>query len=82
VLEGGGSFSVCELHPYRQYLGGRATIRRDNETTEIHAFVHHISDFLDAAKRAGFVLENFNEYWHEEDSGKPPRIAAFLFRKS
>ena len=48
---------------------------------EIPAFVHHISDFLDAAMANGFTLERFNEWRHEEDEDKPPRLATFLFRK-
>jgi malonyl-CoA O-methyltransferase len=81
VLKDEGVFFVCELHPFRQYLGGRATFRLGEETREIHAFIHHISDFVRAAGQTGFVLEKFNEYWHEEDTGKPPRIAMFLFEK-
>jgi ubiquinone/menaquinone biosynthesis C-methylase UbiE len=81
VLKDEGIFFVCELHPFRQYIGGRATFRLGEEITEIHAFIHHISDFVDAAEQAGFVMEKFNEHWHGEDTGKPPRIAMFLFRK-
>jgi ubiquinone/menaquinone biosynthesis C-methylase UbiE len=81
VLKQNGAFFICELHPKRQYLGTKATIRRDEGTTDIHAFVHHITDFLDAANQAGFVSTQVNEHWHDEDTGKPPRIVAFLFGK-
>ena len=45
------------------------------------AFVHHISDFTNAASDSGLKLLKLNEYWHETDENKPPRIVSFLFEK-
>ena len=81
VLVNGGYFFISELHPFRQYLGTRANFQRHQETIEIPAFVHHVSDFFNAAKKSGFQLEDFQEWWHEQDQNKPPRLASFLFRK-
>jgi ubiquinone/menaquinone biosynthesis C-methylase UbiE len=81
VLAPGGSFFVSELHPFKQYLGSKATFQRDETRVEIPAFVHHVSDFLDAAARADLALTRFNEWWHEEDAGRPPRLVSFLFSK-
>src|SRR5262249_39772903 len=81
TLVEGGRFFVCELHPFRQYQGTQANFQRDQETTEIQAFVHHISDFIDAAESNGFALKRFKEWWHEEDQGKPPRLVSFMFEK-
>src|SRR6476659_3491077 len=47
--------------------------------TEIPAFVHHISDFVNEASRPGLKLLKLNEYWHEQDQGKPPRIVSCVF---
>jgi ubiquinone/menaquinone biosynthesis C-methylase UbiE len=49
---------------------------------ESEAFIHHISDFLGAARTNGLVLDELNEWWHEEDAGGPPRLVTFLFKKS
>lgn len=81
VLVKGGYFFISELHPVRQYQGTKANFQKNLEVIEISAFVHHISDFFNAAKERGFRLEDFNEWWHQQDRNKPPRLASFLFRK-
>lgn len=81
VLVKGGYFFICELHPFRQYRGTRANFPRNQEVIEIPAFVHHLSEFFNIAKNHGFMLEDFNEWWHEQDQDKPPRLASFLFKK-
>ena len=77
----GGRFFICELHPFRQYQGTKARFQRDKNRIEIQAFVHHISDFLDSAEDYGLKLKKFREWWHQDDQGKPPRLASFLFEK-
>jgi ubiquinone/menaquinone biosynthesis C-methylase UbiE len=77
----GGRFFICELHPFRQYQGIKARFQRDRGTSEIQAFVHHISDFLEAAERNGFTLKGCREWWHEEDQNKLPRLVSFMFEK-
>ncbi len=81
VLVKGGYFFISELHPFRQYRGTKANFQRNQEIVEIPAFVHHISDYISTAKDCGFILEDFKEWWHEQDRDKPPRIASFLFKK-
>jgi malonyl-CoA O-methyltransferase len=81
VLERGGKFFVNELHPFRQYQGTKARFERADSTVEVEAFVHHISDFTNAASANGLKLATLNEYWHEADRGKPPRLISFLFEK-
>jgi len=80
-LVNGGLFFMCELHPFRQYQGTKANFERQREVRVIQAFVHHISEFLENAQSQGFVLQQFNEWWHEADAGKPPRLASFIFKK-
>lgn len=82
TLIGGGRFFVCELHPFRQYQGVQANFEHDAQQIAIPAFVHHISDFVVAAERAGLTLGRLREWWHTEDQGKPPRLVSFLFEKS
>jgi ubiquinone/menaquinone biosynthesis C-methylase UbiE len=81
VLEEEGRFLVNELHPFRQYEGKKARFSSGQGVTEIPAFVHHISDFVNAASANGLRLAKLNEWWHEEDQNKPPRIVSFRFEK-
>ena len=81
VLQNKGSFFVNELHPFKQYEGGKARFYREDETIEVEAFVHHISEFTNAANANGLTLVNLNEYWHEADQNKPPRLVSLMFRK-
>ncbi len=76
-----GRLFISELHPFRQYQGTKANFQRADERTEIPAFVHHLSDFLDAAATHGLTLKELREWWHAEDESKPPRLVSFLFEK-
>jgi malonyl-CoA O-methyltransferase len=82
VLRPDGIFLVNELHPFKQYGGTKARFERADQTIEVDAFVHHISEFIHVAEENGLKLEKFNEYWHEQDAGKPPRLASFIFVKN
>ena len=81
VLIHGGRFFVSELHPVRQYRGVQAQFNRDQGTTKIDAFIHDVTDFTAAARHNRLYLETINEWRHEEDKGKPPRLISFMFRK-
>ena len=81
VLEKGGRFLINELHPFRQYEGKKAVFERGEGVTEIPAFVHHISEFMNAASNNGLRLAKLNERWHTEDANKPPRIISLIFEK-
>jgi ubiquinone/menaquinone biosynthesis C-methylase UbiE len=81
ALKEGGRLFISELHPFRQYQGTKATFQRAGSQIQIPAFVHHLSDFLNAAGEAGLSLSSLKEWWHEEDQGKPPRLVTFIFEK-
>jgi len=74
-----GRFFICELHPFKQYLGSKAVFQRDQARIELPAFVHHISEFLGAAASAGFALAELKEWWHADDRNAPPRVVSFMF---
>jgi ubiquinone/menaquinone biosynthesis C-methylase UbiE len=80
VLMNAGQFFVCELHPFRQYQGTVARFQR-TETTEIPAFVHHVTDFINAGSAKRLSMVSMKESWHAEDDGKPPRLVSFVFEK-
>ena len=82
VLQNKGSFFVNELHPFKQYEGSKARFYRENETIEVDAFVHHISEFTNAASANKLTLVKLNEYWHETDQNKPPRLVSLMFIKA
>ncbi|MAU01718.1 MAG: SAM-dependent methyltransferase [Anaerolineaceae bacterium] len=80
-LAADGRLFISELHPFRQYLGGKARFQQGEETTFIPAHIHHASDFLTAAKANGLNLLALDEWWHEQDEDSPPRLITFLFQK-
>jgi ubiquinone/menaquinone biosynthesis C-methylase UbiE len=81
VLVESGQLFISELHPFRQYQGTQANFLRNQQRTEIQAFVHHISDFFAAAAANDLKLVQMKEWWHEEDQDKPPRLVSFVFDK-
>ena len=74
-----GKFFINELHPFKQYRGTKARFEHNEEIVEVEAFTHHISNFMNAAKASGLKLVELNEYWHEADQNKPPRLISFIF---
>ncbi len=69
----GGMFFVCELHPFRQYLGRKVNFQREQETVEISAFMHHTSDFFDVGRSSGFTIGELKEWWHPQNENSLPR---------
>ena len=81
TLRSGGRFFINELHPFRQYDGKKARFYRNEQKIEVDAFVHHVSDFLLAARNSGLALLHLDEYWHEADQNKLPRILSLFFER-
>ena len=79
VLHSGAHFFICELHPFRQYLGTQARFQRADDTKRIAAFTHHITDFTNAGLVNRLILKEMKEWSHEEDGDKAPRLISFLF---
>lgn len=82
TLRPNGIFLINELHPFKQYGGSKARFENRNEIIQVDSFVHHISDFMQAAESNRLSLDKFNEYWHEADKGRPPRLVSFIFMKN
>jgi malonyl-CoA O-methyltransferase len=76
-----GRFFVCELHPYRQMEGKKATFSLEGRKVTIQAFQHHISEFLKAATKADCELVVMEEWWHKKDEHEPPRLLSMIFVK-
>ena len=83
VLITGGQFFVCELHPTRQHTGGQAQFNntRTGERQRVTAFLHDVSDYVNAGLSSGFELQHLGEW---RDAGAPansqPRLLSLLFR--
>ena len=82
TLQPAGKFLANELHPFKQYQGTKARFERTGKTIEVEAFTHHVSDFINAATTNRLKLDMLNEYWHEADQNKPPRLISFVFEKT
>jgi predicted TPR repeat methyltransferase len=81
TLRHGGQFLINELHPFKQYGGTKARFERGAEIVEVDVFIHHISEFIHTAEKNGLKLLKFDEVWHADDAGKPPRLVSFVFGK-
>ncbi len=79
VLRPGGTLFLCELHPFKQYLGSKARFQHGDTTHVLPAFVHHTSQFVAAGSAAGLRLRDLGEWWHQEDTEAPPRLISFVF---
>jgi len=80
VLQVGGLFFVSELHPIKQYLGSKARFEEGGETQVLDCYVHHISDYLESAKLAGFECLDLQEWFDDNDKINPPRLVSFVFK--
>jgi ubiquinone/menaquinone biosynthesis C-methylase UbiE len=83
VLGAGGELFICELHPMRQHLGGQAQFinSRTGEYTRVAAFLHDVSDYVNAGLSAGFNLIHLGEWRDEDATDDPPRLLSLQFRR-
>ena len=74
VLKPCGLVYIGELHPFKQYGGTKARFGTDGGTQVVPCFDHHISDFTQAARRAGLHMVELQEYFDDDDRSAPPRL--------
>lgn len=79
-LHKGGHFFICELHPFKQYMGSKARFETANGVEELEVYTHHVSDFLNTAKALNFNLLELEE-WFDEDNKEYPRLLSLMFKK-
>ena len=83
VLNTGGQFFLCELHPMKQLMGGQAQFSntRTGERQLISAFLHDVSDYVNAGLSSGLQLEHMGE-WRDSDAQaiSQPRLLSLTFR--
>lgn len=84
VLRPNGKLFICELHPMRQLMGGQAQFSntQTGERELVPAFLHNVSDFVNAGLAAGFDVRRSDE-WRDPDSdaNSIPRLLSLLFAK-
>jgi ubiquinone/menaquinone biosynthesis C-methylase UbiE len=77
-----GFVYIGELHPFKQYTGTKARFETDEGLQIVECFNHHISDFIQSAKKYGLKLIELDEYFDNDDKTSIPRILILLFQKS
>jgi len=84
VLRPGGRLFVSELHPYRQLAGSQAryTDPATREVVRVPAYLHQVSEFVNAAIGAGLTLAHLGEW--RDDAGErsaAPRLLTLELRR-
>ncbi|GAA0890736.1 hypothetical protein GCM10009122_04150 [Fulvivirga kasyanovii] len=81
ALGNNGLFYICELHPFKQYSGSKARFETNEGLVVLDCFTHHISDYIKAAVKHGFTLQEIDEWFDEDNEKELPRLVSFVFRK-
>jgi len=81
-LIAGGHVYIGELHPFKQYAGTKARFDTENGRHVVACFNHHISDFIQIAKKHRLVLIDINEFFDNNDRNEIPRIMTIILRKA
>lgn len=82
IIRSDGYVYIGELHPFKQYSGSKAKFETEEGLKTPECFTHHISDFINAAKKFGFRLSDANEYFDKDTVGEIPRILTLLLQKA
>ena len=81
ALKSGGYVYIGELHPFKQYTGTKARFDTEEGRQEVECYTHHISEFVQTAKRHGLKLVDLNEHFDDNDRAGIPRILTILLQK-
>jgi ubiquinone/menaquinone biosynthesis C-methylase UbiE len=84
ALRPNGKLFICELHPMRQLMGGQAQFSntQTGERELVPAFLHNVSDFVNAGLSAALELRRLDE-WRDPDAASDsiPRLLSLVFTK-
>lgn len=81
ALKPGGLVYIGELHPFKQYSGTKARFGTEHGTQVVNCFDHHVSDFVQAASKAGLRVKDVREFFDADDGSSPPRILVLLLHR-
>lgn len=79
TLNDGGICYICELHPFKQFAGSKARFDANGEAKVLDCYLHHVTDYTNAAYAAGFKLVKMDEWFDNDDRTQVPRLISFLF---
>ncbi len=79
ALKRKGRFYLCELHPFKQYSGSRARFETEDGLQEPQTYIHHLSDYLNAAQNNGFTLLDLDEHFDDRAQDTLPRLVSLVF---
>lgn len=77
-----GFVYIGELHPFKQYTGSKARFQTEAGLQIVQCYNHHISDFIQSAKKYGLRLVELDEYFDNDDKTSLPRILTLLLQKT
>jgi ubiquinone/menaquinone biosynthesis C-methylase UbiE len=84
VLRSGGECFVCELHPFRQLQGRQArfTEAKSGQVVLIPAYLHDVSEYVNASVQHGFAFIRMDEWRDAYDTAHtlPPRLLSLHLR--
>lgn len=80
ALRPGGFLYIGELHPFKQYQGTKARFETGSGVYELECFVHHISDFFQAAQNNSFETVALKEWFDDNDRTTIPRLLTMIFK--
>lgn len=80
VLGENGLFYIGELHPFKQYQGSKARFDTGSGVFELECFVHHISEFFEAARKNSFKCIELKEWFDGDDKTGIPRLLTMVFK--
>ena len=81
LIKNGGHIYIGELHPFRQYSGSKARFENGDGMQIVDCFTHHISDFVEAAKKYDLRVLDLKEYFDNKDKTSIPRIITIMLMK-
>jgi len=81
AITSGGHVYIGELHPFKQYSGGKARFDTEDGQQIVTCFTHHISDFIQSAKQHNLEIADINEFFDDNDRTTIPRILTILLKK-
>lgn len=81
VLKPGGHIYIGELHPFKQYMGTKARFETADGPQVVECFTHHISDFIQCAKKHALMLMDVDEYFDDNDRNGVPGIVTIILKK-
>jgi ubiquinone/menaquinone biosynthesis C-methylase UbiE len=80
IIAAGGYVYIGELHPFKQYAGSKARFTTDEGEQVVSCFNHHLSDFIQAAKKYDFSVVAINEYFDDDNHTTIPRILCMVLK--